>query len=102
MAEGYTILEASEGEEALQVCRQHDGTIHLLLSDVIMPGITGVPLIEQIKSLRPDIRILFMSGYTDDALGRQGVLASGVSYIQKPFMPADLLRKVYDILESQT
>ena len=102
MAEGYTILEASEGEEALQVCRQHDGTIHLLLSDVIMPGITGVPLIEQIKSLRPDIKILFMSGYTDDALGRQGVLASGISYIQKPFMPADLLRKVYDILESQS
>jgi len=97
---GYTVLEADRGEEALRVCRQHAGPIHLLLSDVVMPGLTGAPLSEQAKALRPALKVLFMSGYTDDAISQEGVLRSGFSFIQKPFMPAALLQKIRDVLQT--
>lgn len=100
--QGYTVLEADRGDEALRVCRQHAGPIHLLLSDVVMPGLTGAPLLEQAKALRPDLKVLFMSGYTDDAISQEGVLRSGFSFIQKPFMPATLIQKVRDVLQSSS
>jgi two-component system cell cycle sensor histidine kinase/response regulator CckA len=98
--QGYTVLEAGRGEDALRLCRQHAGPIHLLLTDVVMPGLTGAPLSEQAKALRPDLKVLFMSGYTDDAISQEGVLRSGFSFIQKPFMPAALLQKIRDVLQS--
>jgi signal transduction histidine kinase/CheY-like chemotaxis protein len=100
--QGYTVLEADRGDEALRICRQYQGPIHLLLSDVVMPGLTGAPLSEQVKSLRPELKVLFMSGYTDDTISHEGVLRSGYAFIQKPFMPAALIQKVRDVLQASS
>jgi len=98
---GYTVLEAGHGEEALQVCQQYAGSIHLLLSDVIMPGLIGAPLVERVKALRPSVKVLFMSGYTDDVIGDRGMLGPGVLFLQKPFTPQALIEKIHDVLRSR-
>jgi nitrogen-specific signal transduction histidine kinase len=97
---GYTVLEAGHGEEALQVCQRHAGSIHLLLSDVVMPGLIGAPLVERVRALRPAVKVLFMSGYTDDVIGDRGMLGSDVLFLQKPFTPEVLIEKVRDALKS--
>jgi CheY-like chemotaxis protein len=97
---GHTVLEAGCGEEALQVCQQHPGSIHLLLSDVVMPGLIGAPLVERVRALRPAVKVLFMSGYTDDVIGDRGMLGPGVLFLQKPFTPEVLIEKVHEALKS--
>jgi CheY-like chemotaxis protein len=97
--QGYAILETSSGEEALLACGKCEGPIHLMLVDVIMPGMSGSELAKALKPLYPEIKILYMSGYTDDAIVRHGVLEKGVNYIQKPFTLEGLGRKVREVLD---
>jgi CheY-like chemotaxis protein len=97
--QGYRILETSNGEDALLVCERRNGPIHLMLVDVIMPGMSGSELAKVLKPLYPEIKILYMSGYTDDAIVRHGFVEKGVNYIQKPFTMERLARKVREVLD---
>jgi signal transduction histidine kinase/ActR/RegA family two-component response regulator len=96
---GYSVLRASDGEEALRVAADHRGPLHLVLTDVVMPGIGGRELLERLSAERSGIRAVFMSGYTADTLVRHGVRERGVVFLQKPFRPEDLLRRVRDVLD---
>jgi len=96
---GYTVLAAESGREALDLVSTHSGPIHLLITDVMMPDIDGPELVRRLSAIRPETRALFMSGYMDDALGEQGVLPSSVNFIQKPFSPSTIAQKVRDILD---
>ncbi|CAN5622565.1 hypothetical protein BH10ACI3_BH10ACI3_09710 [soil metagenome] len=97
---GYRVLEADSGEAALSICEGYFEPIHLLLSDVIMPGISGPVMKEQLIKLLPDIKVLFMSGYTDDSVAGKRILESGAAFIEKPFTPDALSRKIREVLES--
>jgi len=97
-AAGYTVLEATDSMETIRIAQEHNGHIHLLLTDVIMPGLSGREVAERVSSLRPDIKILYMSGYTDEAIARHGVLEAGIALLQKPFTPDVLKRKVVEAL----
>jgi CheY-like chemotaxis protein len=96
--QGYTVLEAAEGEEALRRAEEHAGPIHLLLTDVVMPGMTGKALAERLGGLRPDLKVLYMSGYTDETIAHHGVLEPGVAFLQKPFSSFNLALKVRQVL----
>ena len=96
----YQVLEASNGREGLRLCETHEGPIHLLLTDVVMPGMNGRQLAEQAQALRPSMKVIFMSGYTDDAVLRHGVLEAGTAFLQKPFLPEALARKVREVLDA--
>jgi PAS domain S-box-containing protein len=96
---GYLVLEASDGEEALGVASRHPGPIHLLLTDVVMPGMGGRELADRIAALRPEAKVLYVSGYTDDAIVRHGVLEEQVSFLQKPFSTIALASKVREVLD---
>lgn len=96
---GYKVLDASGGEEAIRLCRERSEPIHLLLTDVVMPETSGREIAQRLTSLRPATRVLFMSGYTDDAIVHHGVLDSGVEFIQKPFTPMALAKKVREVLD---
>jgi two-component system, cell cycle sensor histidine kinase and response regulator CckA len=96
---GYTVLEASNGEQALQIIERHTLPLHLLLTDIIMPQMSGRPLVEQVSVLRPDLKVLYMSGYTDDAVVRHGVLAAEMDFLQKPFTALKLAQKVREVLD---
>jgi PAS domain S-box-containing protein len=98
---GYTVLEAASGEAALDLAQRYAGRIHLLLTDVVMPGMSGRALALRFAALRPDMRTIYMSGYTDEAIARHGVLEPGVTYVQKPFSPGALARKVRDVLDEE-
>ena len=99
-SKGYRVIEASDGNEALRACRGYDGPIHLLLTDVVMPRMGGVDLAEQLAVARPDTRILFMSGYAENAIVSQGILKPGASFISKPFRPSLLASKVREVLDA--
>jgi len=99
--QGYTVLEASSGEAALDLAERHSGRIHLLLTDVIMPGMNGRALALRLSELRPDLRVVYMSGYTEEAITRHGVLEPGLTYVQKPFTPEGLARKVREVLDRE-
>jgi CheY-like chemotaxis protein len=96
---GYTVLEARHGTEALEVSHRHAGAIHLLVTDVVMPQMSGRELAQRLSTLRPDLKVLYMSGYTDDAIVRHGVLASGIAFLSKPFTPDALALKVREVLD---
>ncbi len=98
---GYQVFEARDGKQAIQLAELYNAPIHLLLTDVIMPQINGRDLAEKIKSLHPETRILFMSGYTDDIISRHGVLEETVNFINKPFTPSVLALKIREILEAK-
>lgn len=96
---GYTVVTVATPEEALRLGPAHPSPIHLLLTDVVMPGMSGRDMAARLKILRPEIRVLYMSGYTDEAMGNHGILGNGVHFIQKPFEPTVLLRKVRSVLD---
>ena len=97
---GYNLMTASNPVEAIQVSQDHSGVIHLLLTDVVMPGMSGRQLADRLVADRPGLKVLFMSGYTDNAIVHHGVLDPGTAFVQKPFTPDSLSRKVREVLDA--
>jgi DNA-binding NtrC family response regulator len=97
---GYRVLTAADGEEALQVAKQHAAPIQLLLTDVVMPGINGRVLAERLGPWQPGMKVLYMSGYTDSFIAGHGVLEQGIHLLHKPFTEETLARKVREVLET--
>ncbi|MFN8456032.1 MAG: response regulator [Anaerolineae bacterium] len=98
---GYTVLEANNGGEALRLCAHQNGSIQLLLTDVVMPGMNGRMLADRLKAAQPGLKVIYMSGYTDDAIIQHGVLDAGAIFIQKPFTTDALIRRVRETLDRQ-
>jgi DNA-binding response OmpR family regulator len=96
--EGFIVLDASSGEEAVLICNEHPEPIDLLLTDVVMPEMSGPDLRDLLEPIRPDMQVLFMSGYTDDLIAKRGVLGTGESLLNKPFNAAQLLVRVREAL----
>jgi len=96
---GYTVLSAESGDVALALVQQHTGPIALVITDVVMPDMSGPELVRRLGAARPGLRTLFMSGYADDALGAENELPADVNFIQKPFSPTALARRVREILD---
>lgn len=97
---GYAVITASNGQEGLRICKEFEGGIDLLISDVVMPLMSGRELAQHISVIRPETRVLFMSGYTDDAIVRHGILEEDMAFIQKPFLPDALARKAREVLDA--
>jgi PAS domain S-box-containing protein len=97
--QGYNVLEAAGGEEALALCAQHRGGIDLLITDVMMPQMTGRELADRLRALRSELRVLYVSGYTDDAMIQSGSFPAGTGFLQKPFTLGSLLGKVREVLD---
>ncbi len=97
---GYTVLGVATGEEALRLLERHEAPVHLLLSDVVMPGMSGRDLAERLAQTRPGMKVLYMSGYTTDTIVRHGVLEAQMPFLNKPFTATALLRKVREVLDS--
>ncbi|MBI4563749.1 MAG: PAS domain S-box protein [Planctomycetes bacterium] len=98
-SKGYTVFDADRGEDALIQAKSYMGPIHLLLVDVIMPGMSGREVAQHVKASRPLLKVLYMSGYTEAAIGHHGVLDEGMAFIEKPFTPEGLVRKVRHVLD---
>ncbi|HOK47042.1 MAG TPA: response regulator, partial [Bryobacteraceae bacterium] len=96
---GYRVLEADCGETAMEISAAHDEKIDLLVTDVVMPKMSGRELADALSLLRPDIKVLFLSGYADRAIIEHGILNAGAAFMQKPFTPQDLARKVREVLD---
>jgi PAS domain S-box-containing protein len=97
---GYTVLEASGGEEAIRLCRNHKEPIHLLITDVVMPKMSGKDVARRLQMVHPESRVLFMSGYTDEAIVHHGIVDSHIAFIQKPFSETALMQKIRDVLDA--
>ena len=98
-ASGYTVLQAGDGPSALELVRRHSGEIDLLVSDVVMPGMSGPEVANAVTAMRPGTLVLYISGYTDSAIGHHGVLEPGIAFLQKPFTADELQRKVRSLLD---
>jgi PAS domain S-box-containing protein len=98
--QGYQVLQAADGPAALATARAHDGEVHLLVTDVVMPGMNGKELADRLAAERPGLRVLYVSGYTDHAVVRHGVLEEGIAFLSKPFDLRDLVRTVREVLDS--
>ncbi|SPF56918.1 Histidine kinase [Candidatus Sulfopaludibacter sp. SbA4] len=99
---GYTVLEATRGREALRLAKTHEGSIDLAVVDVVMPEMSGPDLIRQLARLRPRMRVLYISGYTEEAMVHHGIPESGIAFLQKPFLPDALSQKVREVLDNRT
>jgi len=99
---GYKVIEATRGREALKLAKAHEGKIDLALVDVVMPEMSGPDLIRQLTRQRPQMRVLYISGYTEEAMVHHGIPDSGIAFLQKPFLPDALARKVREVLDSRT
>jgi two-component system cell cycle sensor histidine kinase/response regulator CckA len=97
---GYNILQAQNGFDALETSKTYEGEIHLLLTDVIMPKMNGQEVADELKKTRPEMQIIFMSGYTDDVIAHHGVLEAGVNFIQKPVTLSRLAKKLRKVLRN--
>ena len=97
-SKGYIVMEAGNGEEGLKIADSHNGPIHMMITDVVMPGISGRELAKRLMQVRPETKILYLSGYTEDAIVHQGVLETGTAFLQKPFTLQTLSRKVREVL----
>ena len=96
---GYKVVEASGGEEAIRLCRNHKGPIHLLITDVVMPKMSGKDVARRLQMVHPETKVLFMSGYTDEAIVHHGIVDSHIAFIQKPFSETALMQKIRDVLD---
>ena len=97
---GYNVLAASGGEEAIRLCRKHKEPIHLLITDVVMPKLSGKDLARRLQMVHPETKVLFMSGYTDEAIVHHGIVDSHIAFIQKPFSETVLMQKIRDVLDA--
>jgi two-component system cell cycle sensor histidine kinase/response regulator CckA len=97
---GYFVLDAQGGEEAFRVCRSHIGPIHVLVTDVVMPKMKGKEVADRLRSIYPEVKVLYMSGYTADSIDQFEVVGTGIQFLQKPFAPLDLVNKVRELLDS--
>jgi PAS domain S-box-containing protein len=100
-AQGYNVLVAESAAHAEDLCGKHSGRVHLVLTDVVMPGVSGRELTQRITARYPDVRVLYMSGYTYDVIAQGGVLEAGVAFLQKPFTPRDLAAKIREVLDAR-
>jgi DNA-binding response OmpR family regulator len=98
---GYRVLAASGAGEAMELAARAPGPVDILVTDVVMPGVNGKVLAQELLLRRPSMRVLFVSGYADDILGRHGVLEPGVEFLAKPFTPASLVSKVGTVLDGR-
>jgi hypothetical protein len=99
---GYTVLQAGDGPSALELLRRHTNKLDLLVTDVVMPGMSGPEVAQAVTSMRPGTQVLYTSGYTDSAIGHHGVLEPGIAFLQKPFSSDDLTRKVRGLLDESS
>ena len=97
--QGYKVLEAPDGGKAFMLCEEFKDPIHLILTDVVMPGMSGRKLVDRLKEIHPEMKVLYMSGYTDNAILHHGILEPGINFIQKPFTVDGLARKVREVLD---
>jgi two-component system, cell cycle sensor histidine kinase and response regulator CckA len=97
---GYFVLDAKGGEEAFHICRNYKGPLHLLITDVVMPKMKGPEVADRLRSLYPQMKVLFVSGYTADMIDQHGILETGIQFLQKPFAPFDLENRVRELLDS--
>ncbi|RPJ10585.1 MAG: response regulator [Deltaproteobacteria bacterium] len=100
--QGYKVLEAFHPGEAAILCEQHTEAIHLMFTDVVLPIMSGRKLAEELLPTHPEIKVLYMSGYTDNAIAHHGVLEKGLNYIQKPFTVGGLVRKIREVLDKKS
>lgn len=98
---GYKVFEAARGSEAIEICDRESGPIDIMVTDVVMPRMSGPQLADYLSTVRPSMKVLYLSGYSDSAIINHGVLSSGTAFLQKPFTPASLLHKVREILNSK-
>ncbi len=98
---GYKVLDAENGEDALRVSKAHEGPIDLMITDVVMPKMGGREAADRLQPLYPQMKVIYMSGYTNNAIVEHGVLAPGLNFLQKPFSPEGLARKVREVLKSE-
>ncbi len=96
---GYTVLEVKYPCEAMSVCEGHKGIVHLVVTDVVMPGMSGRELAKEITRRYPYVKVLYISGYTDNTIVKHGILEPGINFLQKPFTPSILAQKVREVLD---